>query len=135
VKVLIQRKERIRLQFAEPASQLLLDAVDRVEKIAAVHFEPSAAQFPVGAQQKVESKDAVLELSQRSFADEAEVRAIFFVLAAPCASPVLTRHRVQRDSTDVLFPCGALAEAFQAGAKNSPKHTVAGMGGLVPADS
>jgi hypothetical protein len=60
MKVIVHGEERIGFQFPEHPAQLLFDAVDRVEKIPAVHLEPGAAELPIRSQQKVIFENAVL---------------------------------------------------------------------------
>ena len=73
VKILVEREQRIRLQFPEDPPQLLLDAVHGVEKIPAVDPERAGAQFPIRPEQEVITEHPVLEIVQNSFRDEAKI--------------------------------------------------------------
>ena len=53
MEIIIDWKQPIGLQLAENTSQLLLDPINRVKEIPAVHVEFPAAQLPIGAQEKV----------------------------------------------------------------------------------
>ena len=56
VEVFVQREQSVGLQFPERATQLLLNSIDRVIKIAAIHSQPARAQLPVGPQQEMKAK-------------------------------------------------------------------------------
>ena len=54
--ILVERVEGVRLELAVYAAQLLLNPVNGVEEEAAIHFQLTAAEFPVRAEEKVISE-------------------------------------------------------------------------------
>jgi len=53
MEVVIEREQRVRLQFPEDAAQLLLDAVNSVKEIPPIHAQLARTQLPICSQQKV----------------------------------------------------------------------------------
>lgn len=76
--VLRHRIEWVGGQFGEDASQTMLDIVNVVEKRAPIEMELRAAELPVGTEQEVVLKEAVLEIFECPPADQAEVSHEFF---------------------------------------------------------
>jgi hypothetical protein len=60
VKIIVQWKEWIGLQFPKHATELLFDPVDAVKEISTIDPELSRAQFPVRSQKKVIPEEPVL---------------------------------------------------------------------------
>jgi hypothetical protein len=118
VKVVIDREQSVWLQFTKHATKLLFDPIDGMKEVASVHFEFPAAQFPIGAQQKMISENPMFEFRQSSFANQAEIGGIFLVFSPPSAAPVLAGHRIQRHLTHMFFSGHAIAKTFPARAKN-----------------
>ena len=87
--------QRIGLKFGEGATEFLLDAVDRVKEIAAVHVQFAAAEFPVRAEQKVITENPVLLLVQGTAANEAKISHIFFRLPGVNAPGVASAAKLQ----------------------------------------
>jgi hypothetical protein len=82
-KILVKREKCVRLQLAEDAAELLLDAVNFVEEAAPVHLKATAAELPVGPQQEMKAEYSVLGFIQTSFCDPAEISHVFFVFHSP----------------------------------------------------
>jgi len=118
VKILVQREQRVRLQFPEDSPQLLLDAVHGVKKIPAVDSEGAGAQFPVRPEQEVIPEHTVLEIVQNSFCDEAKIGDILFVFAAPRRGALTARVRLERNAAQVPLLRDAPSETIATDSKN-----------------
>ena len=62
VEIVVHWKQTIRFEFPENAAQFLLKSIDGVEEIPAIDIEFTAAQLPIGAEEKVISEDTILYL-------------------------------------------------------------------------
>ena len=62
VEIIVHREKAVGFELTKNSSQLLLDPIYGVKKIAAVHLESLATQFPVGAKEKVIPEDTIFEL-------------------------------------------------------------------------
>jgi hypothetical protein len=72
-KILVQGIQGVRLQFGEFPAQNLFNAVNVVEKSAAVDFQLAAAEFPVGAEEKEIPENAVFRIFQDAPANQGKV--------------------------------------------------------------
>ena len=90
------------LGLAEDPSKMLLDPVDGVEKVPAVHVKATAAQTPIGAKEKVELEYFELFLIQISFRQQIEVGHKLFVFATPDFIPALARAALQSGPAEML---------------------------------
>jgi len=124
--ILVERVERVRLQFAKDPSEPLFDPVDHMEESAAVNFQLAAAQAPVGAQKKMVLEDGVLDFVESAPADEAEIGDVFLLLAGVDSPAFASPAKLERNRTDVLGGNGALPEAVQARAKDRAENAIAG---------
>jgi hypothetical protein len=62
VEIVVHWKQSIGFELSKNTAQLLLQPVDGVEEIPAIHVEVAAAQLPIGAEEKVISEDAIFYL-------------------------------------------------------------------------
>src|SRR5260370_21228202 len=63
-KVFVQREQAVRFGLGEGSAEFALDAIDRMEQGAAFHFETLGAEFPVGAEEKVEAEELIFSWFQ-----------------------------------------------------------------------
>jgi hypothetical protein len=126
VKVIVQREQRIRLQFPEYTAKLLFNPIDSVKKRSTVDAQPPAAQPPVRAQNEVIAEQAVFEIVQTPPGNQAKIGQILLVFPAPRGGPLLAHVRFNRDPAQVRLLCGAANKAIVADAKNGPQNAIAG---------
>jgi hypothetical protein len=123
--VLAHRIERVRGQLGKNAAQTALNIVDMVEEFTAVHLQLPAAQPPIGAQQVVNPKEAMLEVFERPLADQAEIRHILFPYSRIGAVAARASATFPGDRTGVRPKSYALPKAAIASTKNGSKDAIA----------
>jgi hypothetical protein len=114
------------LGFAESAAQLLLDAIDGVEEVSAVHVQAAAAQTPVGPQEEVKFEDPEVLFIQIPLGQQIEVGHIFFIFPAPDAIAFLTGARLKSGAAEVFGFFGAFSKLCEAGTENAAECAITG---------
>ena len=99
IKVVVQRKQRIRLKLPKNAAKFLLDSVDRMKKETTVHFQLAATQFPVAAHKEKIPEDPMIFILQYAPADKRKVGDEFFPLAGIGAPAIMSIAEFQRNRT------------------------------------
>src|SRR5688572_29507501 len=89
--ILIDRVQRVGLRFLEGASEFRLNSVYHVKEISTIHFEFSAAELVIGAEQKVIAENFMLLLVERSLRNKAEIRDELLFLSSPAAASRMGR--------------------------------------------
>src|SRR5258708_26145344 len=79
IKVVVQRKQRIRLQLPENPAKFLFDSVDRMKEIAATHTQLARTESPIRAQKEMIAKQLMLYSAKISPGYQTKVRHIFLV--------------------------------------------------------
>src|SRR5579871_4687928 len=120
--ILVERKERIRLQLAKRASQDFLNLIYPVEEIAFFDLQHAAAQLPVGAQEIVNPEQPMILLLQRTAAYAAEIRQVFFDFAAIITLADGSAGPFQAHGAHMFFHARALAEAGVTGLEDGPEN-------------
>ena len=114
LEVLAKRVKPVGAQLSKDPAQLLLEAVNFVKELAAIHLQFPDTQVPVGAKQEMDIEELVFFLAQRAPRNQQKVGRIFFVLPAPDHSSSLAAiHLKTRMAYELLF-IDALAEAPEA---------------------
>jgi len=115
--IFIQWEKGKRLQFAKDPSQFLLDTVNRMKEVTAVHFQAAAAKPPIRAQQKMEPENAVFLFIQRSLAHQTEVCDIVFMFPTPNPSGPFSGAVFERYFAHIPLLRQTFPEARVAGAE------------------
>lgn len=123
--VIVNGKERVGLEFPKNPSQFLFDPVDCVEEGTTIDVEPLAAQLPVSAENKMESKQLVLSRSQVTSTDAAEIGDVFFTFARVAQAPVFAGRELERDALQRHVRICAFLKPAEADAENIAKYTIA----------
>jgi hypothetical protein len=89
MKILIERKQAVRLQISKDMTQPVFNAIDGVEEIAAINVQASSTELPVSAEKEMVFEDLVVKTAQGPAANETEIGDILFILAPP-RQPSLT---------------------------------------------
>lgn len=110
MQVLVGGVQRVGLRFAVSASELLLNAINRVKEITAIQLEPLSTQSPVGTLKKMQEEDPSLEFSQRTPRDQFEVRTVLLLFSSPGALPLAARYHLRRYAAHI-FLTGAIVAA------------------------
>ena len=104
---------------------MLLNAVDGMEKGAAIDLELTAAEFPVRSQKEMVPKYSVSELIQHAPAYKAEVGHVFFTLAGVCTPPLRALAQLQGNRAG-MRPLGvAFAKTVETGPERGSECAVA----------
>jgi len=131
-KILVEGIQGIGLELSEGSSQLLFYLIDRVEESTSVDLHLAAAKLPIRAQQEMEAEHLVFEFVQKTAADEAEIGGEVFALSGIRAPTVPPPAELQGDRAGGGSLGDIVPKAVVTGAKDSPKHAVAGyFSGLV----
>jgi hypothetical protein len=117
-KVLIEWEQGIRLKFAKNLPQFLFDSINSVEEIPAIDHEPTRAELPIGAEEKVIAEQPMLEIIESSSCNEAKISDIFFVFAAPRFGALAASMWFNRHSADVPFLSYTADKTVIADSKN-----------------
>lgn len=124
--VLIQRKQRVRLNFPQGTAQLLLDAVNLVEEGSAIHLHLPAAELPISREQKMKTEETELLRREGSSGDQQKVRYVLLVFHPPAVAGIFTpRVLLQPNAADVFLPCGTKPKTVIASAKDGSQNTIA----------
>jgi hypothetical protein len=83
--VFVEREEREGFGFTEDEAQPLLNAIDGVKEIAAIHLEAAAAEAPIGSEKEVKLEDPEVGFVEIAFSQEVEISHVLFIFAAPHA--------------------------------------------------
>jgi len=123
--IIIQRKQRKRLQFGDCAPHRLFDAVHDVEKRSSVKFQLPAAEFPVCPQKEMKSENLILEFIEQALPNQGEVGDVFFPLAGVRAPGFPAVAQFQLDHSRVRSCRYAFTKTVEAGPKSGPKNAIA----------
>ena len=125
MKVLIEREQRVGLQLPKHAPEFLFDPIDGMEESAPVNSQFARTQLPVRAQKKMIPKQLMLEFSESSSRNQAEIRDIFLVFTAPTATPAGRAVPLIGNIAEVLFFRRAQNEPPQAHPENRAENALA----------
>jgi hypothetical protein len=124
--IFVQREQGVRFQFTECPPQFLLDAVNRVKEDALVELELPTAEFPVGTQEEMKTKEFIFEFIQNPFTYQAKIGNIFLIFATPDRTALLAANDLEPHLAHAFLLLQTMSEPGIAGTKNSSENTVAG---------
>ena len=120
VEIVVHRKQGVRLQLAENPAQFLLNSVDRVKEVSAIHVQLPGTQLPVRAQKEMKPEKFMLGFIEKSLADQTEIRDIFFIPPAPDLAPFIPANDREPGMTDVFFFLDTIPKSCIAGSEYTP---------------
>jgi hypothetical protein len=123
--VLIQREQRIRLEFGENAPEPVLNPVNGMEEGSAVHSQLPGTELPVRSQQEMKPENFVLKIAEHTTANQAKIGHIIFPLARVHAPSFFAATEFQGNAAGVRFMGNAIPETVVAGPKNGPEYAMA----------
>jgi hypothetical protein len=107
-------------------AEFLLNAVNAMKEIAAVHAQAAAAESPFGAEKEMKAEKFVLGFVQHAAANQAKIRHKLFPFPRICPPAVKTAAELQRNGAGMRPIFNAIPKSIETGPKNGPESAIAG---------